>query len=387
MYNILWIDDEWDKMKAFQNECKEFHDMLLVPFRTRKEGIEALEKELDRWDAVLLDAKMFDESESERASLKGLAKAKQRLDMLKMKKDIPYFISTGQPGLLSSEDFKETYGDYYEKGKDDVKLIEDIIKAIANSDITQIHNLYRDVFESLDSLGILSVTEKILTDILVPMHFPANDPKFRPVHHFNQLRQVLEYIFRACYKIGLIPGQCMLGTNINLNQCSLYLAGKNATKAGVRYGEQGEKIIPEYIESFIRSILDFGNTHSHTVELSTEDQLKIAAIFHSKRSRYIIFGLTMQICEVITWMADYISKHNDKEINLLMCKELPKDGTEYNGREMEPEKDEDGIWHCEECLIGIRTWEAGKKMRLKDVQPNTRESKIKYPYFAKYDKI
>ena len=387
MYNILWIDDEWDKMKAFQEECKEFHDLLLVPFRTRKAGIEALEKDLDRWDAVLLDAKMFDESESEKASLKGLAKAKQRLDELKLKKNIPYFISTGQPGLLSSVDFKESYGDYYEKGKDDVKLISDITKAIENSDITQVHTLYRDVFEALKALEILPATEYILTDIFVPMHFPANDPSFRPVHHFNQLRQVLEYIFRSCNKVGLIPDKCMQGTNVNLNQCSLYLAGKNADKAGVRYGEPGERVIPDYIESFIHSILDFGNTHSHTVELSADDQKKIEAIFHSKKSRYIIFGLTMQICEVITWMADYISKHNDKEINLFFCKELPKDAASYNGRELEPEKDEDGIWHCEECMVAIREWIPGRKMRLKDAQLNTRESKIKYPYFAKFDKL
>lgn len=282
MYNILWIDDEWDKMKAFQDECKEFHDLLLVPYRTRKEGIDALEKDLDRWQAVLLDAKMFDESENELASLKGLIKAKQRLDELKMKKDIPYFISTGQPDLLSSEDFKAMFGDYYEKGKDDVQLIDDIKAAISNSETIQVQNLYRDVFDALKFLEISDATDFIISDIMLAMHFPAKDPNFRPVYHFNQLRQVLEYLFRACNKVGLIPEQCMQGTNINLNQCSLYLAGKNATKAGVRYGEQGEKIIPEYIEAFIRSILDFGNTHSHTVELSADDQLKIEAIFRSK---------------------------------------------------------------------------------------------------------
>lgn len=387
MYNVLWIDDEYDKMKAFQEECKEFHDMLLVPFRVRTEGIDALEKDLDRWDAVILDAKMFDKSVNERPSLTGLMNAKQRLDELKMKKDIPYFISTGQPGLLSSDDFKEMYGDYYEKGKDDVRLIEDITKAIANSDSTQVHSLYRDVFDALDALGVLAVTDSILTDIFVPLHFPASDPKFRPVHHYNQLRQILEYIFRACNKVGLIPEQCIQGSNVNLNQCSIYLAGKNATKAGVRYGEQGERIIPDYIESFIRSILDFGNTNSHTVDLSDDDQKKIEAIFHSKKSRYIIFGLTMHICEVITWMADYISKHNDKEINLSYCKVLPKDATAYNGREFEPEMDEDGIWHCEDCIVAIREWRSGRKMRLKDAQLNTRESKIKYPYFAKFDII
>ena len=95
----------------------------------------------------------------------------------------------------------------------------------------------------------------------------------------------------------------------------------------------------------------------------------------------------MQICEVITWFADYISKHNDKEINLLYCNELPKGGTEYNGREIEPEQDSNGIWHCDECIVAIRTWTPGKKMRLKDVKPNTKDTKDRYPYFAKFDII
>lgn len=387
MYNVLWIDDEYDKMTAFQQECEDFNGLHLEPFRTRKAGMEALEKDLDHWDAVLLDAKMFDESENEVANLTGLGKAKQRLDELSMKRTIPYFISTGKPDLISDKNFRSLFGDYYEKAKDDERLIEDMKKAIENSDKAQILNRYKDVFDALSSLEIRNEVESILMGIFLPMHYPAKDPNFKPVLHFNPLRQVLEYVFRACHKVGLIPDQCMAGTNINLNQCSLYLAGKNATKAGVKYDGPGARIIPEHIESFIRSVLEFGNTHSHTVELSEEDQTKIESIFRSKRSRYIIFGLTMQICEVITWLAEFIGEHNDKEINLSFCKELPKDGAMYNGREMVPEQDDDGIWHCGECVIPFKPEIIGKQIRLRDAQPNTRGTKDKYPFFAYYDQL
>lgn len=387
MYNVLWIDDEYDKMTAFQQECEDFNGLHLEPFRTRKAGMEALEKDLDHWDAVLLDAKMFDESENEVANLTGLGKAKQRLDELSMKRTIPYFISTGKPDLISDKNFRSLFGDYYEKAKDDERLIEDMKKAIENSDKAQILNRYKDVFDALSSLEIRNEVESLLMGIFLPMHYPAKDPNFKPVLHFNPLRQVLEYVFRACHKVGLIPDQCMAGTNINLNQCSLYLAGKNATKAGVKYDGPGARIIPEHIESFIRSVLEFGNTHSHTVELSEEDQTKIESIFRSKRSRYIIFGLTMQICEVITWLAEFIGEHNDKEINLSFCKELPKDGAMYNGREMVPEQDDDGIWHCGECVIPFKPEIIGKQIRLRDAQPNTRGTKDKYPYFAYYDQL
>ncbi len=387
MYNVLWIDDEFDIMTSFQEECLESYNLKLIPFRTRKAGMEALDKDLDYWHAVLLDAKMFDESENEVADVDGLRKAKQHLDELKMKKYIPYFISTGQPGLISDEMFKKSFGDYYEKGRDDERLMKDIKGAIDKSEVVQVINRYKDVFEALDSLGIREASEKTLTSILVAMHYPAKDPNFNPMLYFNQLRQLLEYIFRACNEVGLVPDQCLAGNNINLNQSSQYLAGKNATVAGVRYGEQGERVIPEYIETLVRCILDFGNIHSHTVELSADDQMKIESIFRSKKSRYIIFGLTLQLCEVITWMADYIAQHNDKEVNLLYCMELPKDGKEYNGRELVPVRDEDGTWHCEECLVAIKKWEDGKIARLRDVQPNTSKTKDKYPYFAYFDII
>ncbi len=237
----------------------------------------------------------------------------------------------------------------------------------------------------MDNLGIRDVTESILTNILLPLHFPADEPNFKPLHHYNQLRQLLEYIFRACNKVGLIPDQCMDGQNVNLSQSSLYLAGKNANIAGVRYGNDGDRVIPIYIENFIRSILDFGNSQSHTVELTTADKQNVESIFRAKKSQYIIFSLAMQICEVIIWIDRYISAHNDKAVNLSKCKALPKDGAKYNGRECVPVKDEKGFWHCEECLVIVKPENVGKTLRLRDIRPNTSTSKEIYPYFAYFD--
>lgn len=395
-YNILWIDDEWDKMTTFQFECREVHGLYLTPYRTRRDGMEALERNIDHWDAVLLDAKMLDEDDNEIPSLVGLGKAKQRLDELSIRRAIPYFISTGQPDLLSDQNFKDLFGDYYIKGNDDVKLIGDILKTIENSESQQIKTIYKDVFSGLDIIGIRQYVEPILMDILLPLHYPAKGPNFKPVHHYNQLRQVLEYLFRVCNKVGLVPDQCIMDGRVNLNQCSKYLAGKDAEISGVRYGENGEKIVPDYVESIIRSILEFGNIHSHTVELENEDLQKIDSVFRTAQSRYIIFGLALQVCEVIVWFSEYIPKHDDKEVNLLLCNELQRDestrtvedGTKkYLNREFVPVKDKDGIWHCEECYVKISSWESGK-MLLTEISPNTdKRTNSKYLYFARFKKI
>lgn len=356
-YNVLWIDDEWDIMPMFKKECEEFNNIHLVPYKTRKAGIDALMRDIDYWDAVLLDAKMLDENENEAPSLKGLRKATQKLDELTIRRNIPRFISTGQPDLISDNNFKEGYGDYYVKGNDDEKLINDIKEAVANSDRLQIRTKYYEVFSALSDLGINQYTDNILMDILMPLHYPANEPNFKPIYHYNQLRQLVEYIFRACHKVGLVPDQCVIDGKVNLNQSSLYLAGKDAEKIGIRYGEKGERVIPDYIESIIRSVLEFGNIHSHTVELSEEDTQKIDKILKSAKSRFIIYGLTLQLCEVVVWFAEYIANHNDKEENLVYCNILQKEISESHNRNSKylnktfvPEKDEDGVWHCGECL-------------------------------------
>ena len=388
-YNILWIDDEWDKMPTFKQECEELYNLKLLPFRTRKDGMQALEEELDKWDAVLLDAKMFDENVNEVAKLKGLRKAISHLDKLSMKRYIPRFISTGQPDLLASEDFKDMVGDYYEKFKDDEKLMVDILSAIHNAESSQIKVIYSNVFTSIETLGISEYIDSILLDILLPLHYTEKQSSFKPIHHYNQLRQLVEYLFRACHKVGLIPDQCIPNGIVNLNQCSIYLAGKNAEKAGVRYGEPGERVIPEYIEAIIRSVLDFGNVHSHTVELDAEDTVKIENILRSSQSKYLIFGLTLQLCEAITWFAKYISEHDDKEVNLLYCQGLIKDDdkAKYEGKICVPEQDENGVWHCEECLVILSHWESGR-MKLKEISDNTnKRTNGKYPYFAKFDKV
>lgn len=387
-YNILWIDDEWDKMPAFKQECEELHNLKLVPFRTRKAGIEALENNLDMWHAVILDAKMFDESENEVAKLIGLRKAISHLDCLSTKRYIPRFISTGQPDLLSSEDFKDMVGDYYVKFKDDEKLMADILNAIQNAESSQIKSIYNNVFNSLETLGISEYTESILLDILLPLHYTEKQSTFKPTHHYNQLRQLVEYLFRACHRVGLIPDQCIPNGNVNLNQCSLYLAGKNAEIASVRYSAVGERIIPEYIESIIRSVLDFGNVHSHTVKLNSEDILKIENILKSSQSKFLIFGLTLQLCEAVTWFAKYISEHDDKELNLLHCQSLITDEkTEiYEGKDFIVEQDEKNNFHCGQCRLSYTAAQGykGLTVTLFDVKDNDAKSKDNYPYFAKF---
>lgn len=396
MYNVLWIDDQWDTLDGFIEKAATVYNLSITPYRTSKAGIEAIRSDLDKWDAVILDAKGLDESENEATDVIGLRKAKDFL--LSLSKPIPYFIYTGQTDYLSSDFFKSAFGDFYSKYDGYNKILKAVVEAIEKKVENQtIHN-YQDLFSSLESLGISEYTKDTFLDILLPLHYKEKEEGFRPVHHYTQLRKVIEYLFRECHRVGLVPDACISNGIINLNQCSLYLAGKNPEKINQRYGEEGDRIIPKHIERIIRSVLELGNTCSHSVELEDEDKEKIEELFRSFKSNYLIYGLTLQLCEAVVWFANYIPNHNDKEENLNNCRPvkllsnttrntLDEAKLQYEGKIFTPVKDEDGFWHCDECFLSLQYWNEGH-VKLKNVTNNTNEkTKIKYPYYAGYEKI
>ena len=401
MYNVLWLDDEPEKMSYFEEVSKEDYSLKLEVYKTRKRGIDALKNNIEHWDAVLLDARMFYESEDEALSLKGLNEVIRNLDSIALRKKIPYFIFTGQPDLVKNTDFEDSFGAFYYKGDQSEwnRLWEDMLSAIKSTKENQIKAKYQDVFEALSAMNLPRETESIILDILLPLHYPDEYPSFKSVHHYTQLRKEVEYLFRAFHHVGLVPDQCIPDGKVNLNQCSIYLSGKPTEHAGVQYGDGGDRVVPEYIEKIIKSILEFGNINSHTVDLEKADEDRIAEIFSGVRSNYLIFGLTLQLCEAIVWAKNYIAQNSDKEKNLSYCRILPPKEEnksslpqeiidKYEGKIFEPEYDEElKVWHCGECYVQITSWVSERKMKLKNLALNSKDwMSHKYPYYAKYDK-
>lgn len=386
MYEVLWIDDKWDKMTSFAEELEWVHKIKLSPFKTRLQGMKALEENLSKWDAILLDANIFDESENETPSIKGLRNAIDKINQLSTKRSIPKFISTGEPYLIDSNIFESGFGKYYIKGDDDERLIADIKQAISLSEDNQIRSIYPEVFDSLVSIKANNSIIESIFDILKALHFPAFHPDFRPLLYYNQLRQLIESIFRSCNNYGIIPDECIPGL-VNINQCFMYLSGKEAKIAGVRYGEEGERIIPNYIENILCSVLYLGNTYSHYTKLTEKEETLLEAFFETAKSRFIIWGLTIQLFDVIIWFDKYIRLHQNKEENLLKVSKIEKI-PEYEDSVITPEEDkENNVWHYKDCLLSISHWTGGQ-MRLKNIKKNTNlKTRSIYPWFANYEKV
>ncbi len=393
-YEVLWIDDEWDKMTSFKEECEVIHQIKLHPFRTQKAGMEALDENVKKWDAILLDARMLDQSEEkEVAKLDGLRKAIAHINQLASRRSIPYFIFTGQPDLMSNEMFEQSFGTYYNKGMDGEKLIADMKSAIAQSTRYQVKSFYPDAVEDLSFLG--EDERENVFDILEAMHFPHSHPDFTPRLYYNPLRKALEGVFRLAGKAGIIPEIFFRGGQVNINQCFMFLIGNPADKIGYK---ATERIAPRHIQEMMSLIMNIGNINSHTLADSQPTELSETEIQgydnHIKQSgtnsKYLIFSMALQLCEILRWMNHFISEHPNREENLKKCVTIGE--SENVEKEGVNETDLIGILeeHSGICHMGsnfsvlLKHKELlGKKVKIHNYIRNANIRTQQYPYFVR----
>lgn len=323
-YNVIWIDDEWDtRGKTFIQLCEVKHQIHITPFKTRKEGMDLLLKDERPWDAVILDAKAFNESENETANLRGLYEAIRQIEGLKMKKNIPYFVLTRQPDLMDNDTFNESIGYFYKKDIDGQnQLIADLKVKVAESPRFQIKLKYEKAIERLSTYDIWS-SEKLL-DILEAMHNP--EKHIDPLLYYNPLRKILEFVFRAANNVLLIPEE-LIGKEkdeVNLNQCVQYLSGRPADRLGIRCGGPKDYIVPAHIKDMMFLVLNLGNVNSHSTSLNEKELKKLERYIEGNvcNSKYLIYSLAMQICEIVLFMTNYIESHQDRVKNKTMCKTI-----------------------------------------------------------------
>lgn len=378
-YNVIWIDDEWDTIgKSFIQICEKRHKIHIKAFKTRREGMEALEQNLKFWDAVILDAKAFDNSSTnEVADLDGLYKAIRQLERLKPKRHIPYFVLTRQPDLMDNRMFEQSVGRFYKKDAEgQSKLIADLKEEVGNSLRHQMKILYSDVMECLYSLDI-EAGETVL-DILEAMHFPNNHPDFDPNLYYNKLRQILEYNFRKANKFGVIPNECIPNGIVNLNQWYMYLSGRDAEVVGVRCSFP-QAILPKHIQKIVSLILSLGNNYSHT------------PIPEITNPRNLLYSLSLQICEVTLWLDNYIKNNHDVEKNKKMCVKIETKlkETKENVKEgvVEEISGNKSFCHIGKYCISRKWVDAnnclGKAVEILKFDNNTNDKlKEDYPYFA-----
>lgn len=399
---VLWVDDEVQLHVPYKNLAK-LNGINLVPFECWADAEKELLNDYNRWEAIILDGKCKLTKHDTANSVSFLSQVLADIARHASEKGrtVPWFIlSAGgsECGPLNDLINKErmqwdagwtekTHKKYYSKATDRGELFNRVKLIASISDEVRIRtSLHADVFRAINSLeGIdKQAAQEDLTNILAALHFREKHKDFKPLYFYTRLRQILEHLFRAAIHAGLIPDKCQEKGKINLNQCSLYLAGKPAEIAQVRYGSKNDRLATPIIENGIKNILELGNIHSHTVDITDAEKEIIEDLFRTGKSHYVLFGLCMILCDIILWLKETIEKYEHNKDDFKTCTYL--NPAQYEGKEVILQLDDKNNVFYGDCsvLCNKHLCESlkNKKVILKNVVIN-KSDKCDYLYFAK----
>lgn len=308
MYNILWFEDEVSKFERF-NEIAELKGFKLHPIGVRQKGIDELKLHPDRYDAVLLDAEMPENSEHEVAGTSGIKNVIQVATEI----HIPCFVSTGQDYIKKNSLFRDIHKHVFIKGfadksaglGGDAELFAAMTETLGQVEKTKTKRLYADVVTSLEGLQVEEETYESFISILSAMHFPDAHTDFNASSQYNSLRKVFENMCKAFIRVGVLPDAFIEEGKVNIVESYRYLTGAEKLRPKhIPFYHDGE-LMPRYIAEPLSPAIFILNAKSH----SSTGKVVIP------QSKHVLFSYTMLFCEMLVWAFGYIQQHPDIDQN------------------------------------------------------------------------
>lgn len=305
-YKVLWIDDDCNTTgRDFIGQAEQ-DDVDITAFESHEEGISFLEKNLSNFHAIILDAKVKHKKDDTVIGLEGLRASRDRLIELNNKTDLPYFIFTGQPDYQTNDIFRESFGDFYIKGIDNERLVQDIINRIEEKEDYILKKDYHLAFDVCTENYIGVEAQKILIEILKSVRNPNNN--FNDELYFTQIRIILESMFRAANKVGLLHNACLANGKVNLTESSLFLAGLETKYLKVKCAISH---FPKLITDAVQSILFITGAASHTIDPDMKNNINLIDYRKVINTPYLLYSLTFQLMDVLVWFKEYVDGHSN----------------------------------------------------------------------------
>ena len=408
---VLWIDDEEKIVKSTKQDADEY-GIMLDHYSNWQEAEKALKNNFEDYSAIIFDAfcqiRPNEDIKEEfittvLPSLTGLFGEK--------KKYIPWFIlsagtmtnfsfivKSATEHHLSSEWGQMVY--IKDRPDDDPQNSRFLFENIREVGEKQSNNIvlfrYRDVFRYLGEGKLIdNEARKEMLKMLSALYYPENHTGY--TYEGNPLRKVMEYVFRAANKMGLLPQECFERDNqLNLLESNRYMSGMNTKHSHLRYGEAGpesdgsggQTIFPKYMGHMTRAIIEFGSIDSHTNE-AYPYTIDDANLTLTEDEKELFFSYVLQLCHVIKFFGQFVDKNPDVAKNKAMKKVLSTiaaSAADYEGFKGEIKQDSKGNCYCDKCILSFNAAQknVGKRVELYDVTENEKSTKVLYPLWAKF---
>ena len=429
IYKVLWVDDDQTIVKGTQIDA-DAYGIELDHYSNWQEAEVALKNNFDDYTAIILDAfcQISPNEDIQEGFIHVVLPSLATLFGEKHK-FLPWYILSS--GTMSG--FSETvkiakyhhqipeWGnmEYIKDAPDDdpknasflYENIRRVGKAQANNTILFRH---KDVFDYLGKDKLIDErARKLMLKMLSALYYPEENIKYE--YAGNPLRKVVEYIFRAARKMGLLTDKCFDSKDhIVLLDASRYLAGKTINcyqgkkithqarwgKPGPgKDGDGGDSVFPQDIAMLVKNILNYSSSDSHTYEE--------LPYFIDEQNKELFFGYVMQLSHVIKWFGKYSEEHSDIEGNKKnqVLTEMPSEDTERKEKSKASKKEkislvsktlsidevkgrtylimQDGAtYYCGSCKLGSSVTITSGLVKIEEVVINECDDKDKYPYVA-----
>lgn len=386
---VIWLDDDINtpKLQGTVGLFSRVFDIIrcetIDDFREKSINFE--------WDAAILDVLNAE------ANPKDIIASIRLLD-----KDKLWFVFSGQDSitkednfvkdLLSMKEYKRPYASeiIYVKSKHDKLLIDDIASAVKNQRKWQVENQYESILNIAKNRLLDADCRKYLLEILCAA---AGVIDIDSHLYYNKIRVILEWMFRAARKQGLLHDKCFdQQDKINLTEASLFMAGKDTKYCGVRCKEA---IFPNIISENVKNILFITGGASHTTEVEDKDIPNLTAYWKEIDTPYLLYSLTFMLCDILIWFDSFCYTHPNIEENKALWEAIPlinqaknTDSSydlieEYTEKTGIVELDENGNYHVEKCILPFKNHPPlNYKIKLNKVVKNERKYQEIYPIFA-----
>ncbi len=326
LIQVLWVEDDEKVTKTYPVKAK-LLGLQLVPHLCWDDAKVALEREYDRWSAIILDAKCKHHRESADNAVRFLGEALKDISTIAQKKGrtIPWYILTGGDESEVSDSINDDrmewdsdwtvakHKNYYSKATDRDELYRRIRYRASISPRLQIQKMYRNVFEAIEECNIDIEAYNALEDLLIPIHFPDEIDAKDYNDKFQKARDVLEYIFRSMSTYGILPNW---GKQVNLTASSLLLDNRDfKNKDDSPIVTSRARILPKELSRIMKVMVNIIPPFCHS-DSGIEDNVRKKEYINSvDNSTFLLKSFTLQFCDLILWYRNYLREHPDKEEN------------------------------------------------------------------------
>ncbi len=291
---VLWIDDEYEKFNDFIDIAKVEHDILIQPYPSYTTGIQDFNKNHDKYDAVILDAKFKEKDSSNEANEDRYAFKIQK----QIKEISPDMLILMYTGNLSGG-LEEVFGkeNCYDKSKKYSN--ENILKHIRNwyksKDEIKIKKEYSKTFEIFNEKYIGGEYENDLVSMI------------KDKNNIDQvkIRKIIEAVHTLYIKKRLLPFESK--KLFSANVINRFICGLDATKTDnkeVTYELKGEFKPPKFFNEISRAIWRLCLTPLHHQENS-----EVKGFY--KENLNFQYGMVMMLCDYLVYVKHYVDKHPD----------------------------------------------------------------------------